>query len=1351
MIRLDAPRWQALRAARGDSGRWLHLRIGALHADRLSWLPASDAPATGAPATAAAEPAPAARDRDRRREHRRAARRRADGDAGARPARPRPSRQRRRRAASLRRSRRRLRPRPHRRLGIDRRRRAVRGPRSTRPRAPSTRRCRGRRRVGADGPLEALAARVQARVAASASHAAQALDARAVVRPFAAWPLGELQATTEALDLSVFASAAPATALSGRAVVTTSGIDRPAVVSLDLRQQPRRPLERRPAAGHPPRRRAARAAGRARARSRCRRSPPSSARPSAAAARSSAAANGAGDRWNVDRRARAASGRRRSTRARPTSRSRARRRSSAAASRGAAEAAVGRDHRRTRRPVRRSRACRRRRRAAPACASTRPPRPTRSRCASPRPAPARHGRASPASWCAARARRHGARAARSSSPTSTRPVVAGQRRLAAGARPEPDRRARRVRSRAARPPTLPLYDALAATRGSASLALARKHARRRRRRRRCELRQQRRPRPAGVRSGRRRQPRARPGAARGARRQRRRLAARARRAGSSIGSRRGLLPRGRQARATAIAGALTAKAHVEGRWPSLRATGELHGAGLRYRTLALRRAEGRWQLGSDADAPLDGDARARRHRCLGPGDRARRACASSGTARAHRGELRIESAALPPEWADALAARAPAPAAAAPAARQPASVRRQQLRRRQGLREPRRGRQRPQQERPRRRRRRPRAAPSSSSSKAAWSMPTASAMPAGAAACSELLVQSLAAPARTWLRARDLRGDVVLGRWPGAGEPRPGSAEALGAALRWSRVAWQARRRRAHAGRLDAQASSIRCRWRRCCAAAARFRLGRRPRRRRPHRRAQRADGRGRRRASNAPRGDLTVTDEIGNAGARPHRPAARHRRAGRRVELHRGARRQRRSAWLPAPSSARTSRTARRGRRRRRRSRACSSCASPTSAPGAPGCRRAGASTGALHASASIGGRFGAPEYTGQVDGTRPRRAQLPRKASTCATATWRSPAGRRRARIERFSAQAPATARVALEGGATFGDAPTARLKLIADTFAGARPRRPAHRRQRPAPQLQLDATTIALDGNFKVDEGLVDFTRSDAPQLGDDVGSCAGRGASGAAGGAAPRRRAAAPRRRAGGSARSRSTCASTWASSCACAAAASTPACAASCTSRRRTAGSALNGTCARSEGTYAAYGQKLGDRSRRASPSPARSENPRLDIEATRPEPRRARRRARRPARRWRRACGSSPSPRCPTSTSCSWLVLGRASEGAGQHRHGAAAARRARPAVRRRAGRDRPADARHRPRRTVGARRAKARSRRRSSASASSSRSDWYVGYERGLNATAGSWQLIYRLARRLTVRARRAATTRST
>ena len=30
----------------------------------------------------------------------------------------------------------------------------------------------------------------------------------------------------------------------------------------------------------------------------------------------------------------------------------------------------------------------------------------------------------------------------------------------------------------------------------------------------------------------------------------------------------------------------------------------------------------------------------------------------------------------------------------------------------------------------------------------------------------------------------------------------------------------------------------------------------------------------------------------------------------------------------------------------------------------------------------------------------------------------------------------------------------------------------------------------------------------------------------------------------------------------------------------------------------------------------------------------------------------------------------------------------------------------------------------------------------WYVGYERGVNATAGTWQLIYRAAQRFTLRA---------
>src|SRR5450755_3094600 len=38
VLRLDAPRWHALGAARGDHGRWLRLTIATLHADRVVLL-----------------------------------------------------------------------------------------------------------------------------------------------------------------------------------------------------------------------------------------------------------------------------------------------------------------------------------------------------------------------------------------------------------------------------------------------------------------------------------------------------------------------------------------------------------------------------------------------------------------------------------------------------------------------------------------------------------------------------------------------------------------------------------------------------------------------------------------------------------------------------------------------------------------------------------------------------------------------------------------------------------------------------------------------------------------------------------------------------------------------------------------------------------------------------------------------------------------------------------------------------------------------------------------------------------------------------------------------------------------
>ncbi|HWI12152.1 MAG TPA: hypothetical protein VNU48_12540, partial [Burkholderiaceae bacterium] len=84
------------------------------------------------------------------------------------------------------------------------------------------------------GPLSAPLLQATLRASPAPQHPAQALDARATLHPFTAWPLGDLTASTEALDLSAFHSAAPATALTGAAVATSTASDQAAQVSLHL-------------------------------------------------------------------------------------------------------------------------------------------------------------------------------------------------------------------------------------------------------------------------------------------------------------------------------------------------------------------------------------------------------------------------------------------------------------------------------------------------------------------------------------------------------------------------------------------------------------------------------------------------------------------------------------------------------------------------------------------------------------------------------------------------------------------------------------------------------------------------------------------------------------------------------------------------------------------------------------------------------------------------------------------------------------------------------------------------------------------------------------------------------------
>jgi translocation and assembly module TamB len=386
----------------------------------------------------------------------------------------------------------------------------------------------------------------------------------------------------------------------------------------------------------------------------------------------------------------------------------------------------------------------------------------------------------------------------------------------------------------------------------------------------------------------------------------------------------------------------------------------------------------------------------------------------------------------------------------------------------------------------------------------------------------------------------------------------------------------------------------------------------------------------------------------------------------------------------------------------------------------------------GGLRTSASIGGRFGAPEYTGEVRGTGIGVRNFLQGVNVSDGDVLIALQGST-ARIERFTAKAGAGT-VNLEGNAVLGAAPQANLKLRADKFQllGRVDRRIVASGEA---QLQLTADKLALDGGFRVDEGLIDFSRSDAPELSDDVQVVR------AAGKSAPKSPdelalEKAPTKRArnvalnlrvdlGDKLRLRGRGLDSGLQG-----------------DLRITSPEgklAVNGTVRAVDGTYAAYGQKLTiDRGTISFNGPV--ENPRLDIQATRPNI---------DVRVGVNITGNAQNPRVRLFSEpevseidkLSWLVLGRPSDGLG--RTDTALLQRAAMALLAGEGeglteqftkaigldevslRQTDGDTRETIL-TLG----KQLSRR------------WYVGYERGLNSTTGTFQLIYRIAQRFTLRA---------
>ena len=405
----------------------------------------------------------------------------------------------------------------------------------------------------------------------------------------------------------------------------------------------------------------------------------------------------------------------------------------------------------------------------------------------------------------------------------------------------------------------------------------------------------------------------------------------------------------------------------------------------------------------------------------------------------------------------------------------------------------------------------------------------------------------------------------------------------------------------------------------------------------------------------------------------------------------------------------------------------------------------------GELRTSATIAGRFGAPEYTGEVRGKELSVRNFVQGVNVADGDVVIALQGNT-ARIDRFTARAGAGT-VKLEGSASLGEAPQAQLKVTASKFAllGRVDRRIVTTGQA---QLKLDRDALTLDGQFGIDEGLIDFTRSDAPSLSDDVEVRRAKPAD-----AAPFAGPTAARPETALSAEKT-------------AAGATVPAPAPATAASRKVALDlrvglgeqlrlrgrgldtglrgelritspggrlAINGSVSTVDGTYAAYGQKLTiDRGTLSFNGPA--ENPRLDIEATRPNT---------DVRVGVAVTGTAVSPRVRLFSEpelsdidkLSWLVLGRASDGLG--RTDTALLQRAALALlagegegitgqfTKAIGLD-----------EVSLRQSDGEVRETVISLGKQLSRRWYVGYERGLNATTGTWQLIYRIAQRFTLRA---------
>ena len=381
---------------------------------------------------------------------------------------------------------------------------------------------------------------------------------------------------------------------------------------------------------------------------------------------------------------------------------------------------------------------------------------------------------------------------------------------------------------------------------------------------------------------------------------------------------------------------------------------------------------------------------------------------------------------------------------------------------------------------------------------------------------------------------------------------------------------------------------------------------------------------------------------------------------------------------------------------------------------------------SGELRTSASVSGRVGAPDYAGEV-----RVSDVAVRNLLLGVDVRQGEAVVRlkgaQAEIERFTLRG-GEGQIRVTGQARLTNQPEATLKLEAERF------RVLGRVDRQliasgTLALGLSADLLRASGRVRVDEGLFDLSRSDAPSLDDDVTIRQ----------AAPSPEEAAmppaqrPRRNhqvaididLGSKLQVRGRGLDTTLGG----------------NLRLGSSGGRLtvSGIVNAAGGTYAAYGQKL-DIDRGTLVFSGDAENPMLDVLALRPNA---------DTQVGVAITGPLQTPRVrlyasadmSDSDKLSWLVLGRASEGLGR----ADTALLQRAAVALLAGEgEAPTDTllRNLGLDQLSLRQSDTDVRETVISLGKQLSRRWYVGYERGVNATNGTWQLIYRIAQRFTLRA---------